>query len=541
MPMIQYPFIDIAAQEKVREPYSRGEAVVVFSPDMADILWANGRGARLFGFRSVYDFLDHPPSAQDLLLRQLGAAARNLTQLGDTVRVTIRATSAFRRVAVTGTCAVIDIHGEPAVLFNAPVEPTAASQNDRARSMIEGLDGADTHLAVMDAEGTVVASSTSFEQLSLTPQTARMLVNMSGAEANGLVKRPVPTQKGYLPAALAKVSVDPALHLLFVVEAPAPGVDLPPVEAAVERSAAAPKSEAPNDALVPTGFEEVVEAAARLEDIPELVEAAEVEPHPAAMQSPSDAMAGEAERTIFTNEPVEEQADAEHVHSLDDVHQPTLAPEEPEASSSAQFEFRPDTRATRFVWKIDADSRFCEISEEFAQTVGPHAADVKGMAFNEVAELFHLDPDGKITDLLRKRDTWSGKTIWWPVEGTALAVPIDLAALPTYTRTRAFDGFRGFGIIRATDAVEDPHAVGLSLGKTAKAENRSQETPEEGLECASTGAAGDEGNASIRPEPLHEEATGAVEREIINEGSPSEADMDEAAEDGADQGMPMEG
>jgi hypothetical protein len=64
---------------------------------------------------------------------------------------------------------------------------------------------------------------------------------------------------------------------------------------------------------------------------------------------------------------------------------------------------------------------------------------------------------------LKRRDTWSGKTIHWPVEGTSLMVPVDLAALPTYTRSRDFDGFRGFGIVRLADAVEDPHSTGLTF------------------------------------------------------------------------------
>ncbi|HWT57248.1 MAG TPA: ATP-binding protein, partial [Rhizobium sp.] len=40
----------------------------------------------------------------------------------------------------------------------------------------------------------------------------------------------------------------------------------------------------------------------------------------------------------------------------------------------------------------------------------------------------------------------------------------DLAALPTYTRNRDFDGFRGFGVVRLSDAHEDPLALGLTLG-----------------------------------------------------------------------------
>jgi hypothetical protein len=51
----------------------------------------------------------------------------------------------------------------------------------------------------------------------------------------------------------------------------------------------------------------------------------------------------------------------------------------------------------------------------------------------------------------------------WPVEGTNLRVPVELAALPVYSRDRAFIGFRGFGLVRPDEAVEDPEEIGLAL------------------------------------------------------------------------------
>jgi PAS domain S-box-containing protein len=172
-----------------------------------------------------------------------------------------------------------------------------------------------------------------------------------------------------------------------------------------------------------------------------------------------------------TNEPETSGPDADEAAAIDvPVHQPGPAVTSAATATStaatgdqAAFSFQRDARAIRFVWKIDADGRFTEVSKEFAAAVGPHAADINGMAFADLAALFHLDPEGKIAELLNKRDTWSGKTIWWPVEGTSLFVPVDLAALPTYTRTREFDGFRGFGIVRIADASEDPNATGLTL------------------------------------------------------------------------------
>ncbi|TGR15853.1 hypothetical protein EN839_34880, partial [Mesorhizobium sp. M1C.F.Ca.ET.196.01.1.1] len=64
---------------------------------------------------------------------------------------------------------------------------------------------------------------------------------------------------------------------------------------------------------------------------------------------------------------------------------------------------------------------------------------------------------------LERRDTWSGRSVLWPVAGTGLKIPVDLAALPVYGRSRAFEGFRGFGVARAADAVVDPEARGMAL------------------------------------------------------------------------------
>ena len=121
----------------------------------------------------------------------------------------------------------------------------------------------------------------------------------------------------------------------------------------------------------------------------------------------------------------------------------------------------------RFVWKTDADGRFAAISEEFSAAVGASAAAVIGRSFQDVSQSFGLDPDGEIGRLLDRRDTWSGRTVLWPVAGTDLRIPVDLAALPVYDRARKFSGFRGFGVARAGDAVVDPDAAGLALVPSA--------------------------------------------------------------------------
>lgn len=130
------------------------------------------------------------------------------------------------------------------------------------------------------------------------------------------------------------------------------------------------------------------------------------------------------------------------------------------------FRFTSTAKPVRFVWELDADNEFRSVSDDLAGAVGPKSADLIGLKWEEAAALRRLENGSEITELLSRGDTWSGKTVLWPVEGTDLRVPIDMAGLPSYRRNRTFDGFNGFGIIRTADAVVDPNAVGLDLDGT---------------------------------------------------------------------------
>ncbi|MBW8301291.1 MAG: PAS domain-containing sensor histidine kinase [Hydrogenophaga sp.] len=598
-----YPFIDVAVHDSIRPRFARGEALVVFSPALDRVLWANGAGARFFGNASIYDFLEEGPNRSDVTFRQIEGVARQLGAVGDSRSLLLRVASGFQRVPVTATAQMVEIRpGEPVVLLAVPPIGKAGSLTERAADMLTGFDDPDTHMAVLDGEGQVVVASAKFAGLGITPQTARSLVTLAGADADHLVKRPIPTGRGHLPAAIGKLSDDPALHLLFTVEtilghmdptdsfdteeptgpiAPLPAAVAPVAEPAVSPEAAAIVSAGVVEAEA--GFAEVVEAIGEIEEFEadevealdetdsdgtgeDAISAEAVSSEPAA---PGDAVLAEAAAEVVetlehevgpladteaadlfpdadeTVKPAAPQAaspqaelplaaeavpeiaadlasadsaetdtpvePAQTEGPLADAELPTPAPAAAAESATAPapvteaapaevaavaasapsgeppagaFVFSPERRATRFVWKIDADGRFCDVSHEFADAVGPHAADINGVAFTDLAALFNLDPEGKIGELLMKRDTWSGKTIHWPVEGTSLMVPVDLAALPTYTRSRDFDGFRGFGIVRLADAIEDPHRTGMTF--VGEAAPRQPAEPEIGEASADT-------------------------------------------------------
>ncbi|MHC2456973.1 PAS domain S-box-containing protein [Rhizobium leguminosarum] len=512
MPAVQYPFIDIAVHARVRERFSRGEAMVLFSADLARLLWANGAGAELFGHSAVYDLLDQGVDRADITFRQLETAARQLSDIGDSRSLMIRVAKGFQRAQVQAAAELIRLsQGEKAILFSVPISAKPLAAGASAAQMLQGLDDPDTHMAVIGANGEVIAASPGFASLGISEQTAKTLINLAGAHPDRLVKRPVATSRGNLPAAVGKLSDDPAFNLLFAVETAIGHLDpidapaLDPVDAPAQEESVPPVEGLQDEPVAATGFTDIIDAVSGIEEVEETLEeiAGESEqPAETAVASADEAVddglypAGDAkpesdESTIDSSaaeayepaaviendlasvaetvEPPVEASETPIVDTPEAVHEePVIAKSAvadlPPLAAEPGFVFRPNSRATRFVWKIDAEGRFNEVSHEFAEAVGPHASDIIGSAFGDVAALFNLDPDGKLSEALARRDTWSGKTILWPVEGTSLVVPVDLAALPTYTRNRDFDGFRGFGVVRLSDAQEDPLALGLTLG-----------------------------------------------------------------------------
>jgi PAS domain S-box-containing protein len=131
------------------------------------------------------------------------------------------------------------------------------------------------------------------------------------------------------------------------------------------------------------------------------------------------------------------------------------APEEKPAGRTITAGRVPQTlqRApVRFLWQTDAADRFLFLSPGLAQVVGRNA-DVVGERWQEASARLRLDPGGRIAEALRKRDTWSGLTAWWPVEGSNVRVPVELTALPVFGGDQSFQGFRGFGILKPAEAL----------------------------------------------------------------------------------------
>jgi PAS domain S-box-containing protein len=114
----------------------------------------------------------------------------------------------------------------------------------------------------------------------------------------------------------------------------------------------------------------------------------------------------------------------------------------------------PNTRRhpLRFMWQMDHEGRFSLGSDDFTRLIGVRTAASFGRLWSDIASAFGLDPDGRVMKAFATRDTWSGITLNWPVDGGG-RLPVELSGLPIFDRMRNFAGYRGFGVCRDLDGL----------------------------------------------------------------------------------------
>jgi len=129
----------------------------------------------------------------------------------------------------------------------------------------------------------------------------------------------------------------------------------------------------------------------------------------------------------------------------------TAAAAAPMAPNPAASETRPHRFPFRFVWQMDAATRFTLGTEDFAKVSGPKTVDVLNHPWAEIAATLKIDPQGQVAAALASRDTWSGIVLLWPADDGGEPLPIEMSGLPVFERDRQFAGYRGFGICRDVD------------------------------------------------------------------------------------------
>ncbi|MEP9370785.1 PAS domain S-box protein [Mesorhizobium sp. KR1-2] len=464
MPSASYSFIDVAILDDVRQRFAYGDALAILTTALDQVIWANGPGAAALGYAGIEAIIGEEPGLSLAARRQIMATS-GFPHIGRDRSLLVRIASGTTSRAVNCLASAITLpDGEEALLLAFPADQGGArSERQLAERAIGGLDGHGQFAAFIGEDGHVEAASSGFEALGIAPQTLSELAAEVGMARDRLVKRMIRSAKGLLPAGMARLADEPARHLLIVVdeehlateatdeveaerEEPAPMVEAEATEAPLAETESAPVATESEAEAVDVAAADTAESVSPPADMP-------------AAESPAPAIEAPEAHTSAVAPSADDEAAV-----LASTGDEEPAPTAPEAAAPASTP-RTDRGATptRFVWRTDAEGRFSAISKEFADAVGAAAADVIGRRFRDVSNAFDLDPSGEIAGLLERRDTWSGRSVLWPVAGTGLKIPVDLAALPVYDRDRNFEGFRGFGVARSGEAVPDPEGLGLVL------------------------------------------------------------------------------
>ena len=125
------------------------------------------------------------------------------------------------------------------------------------------------------------------------------------------------------------------------------------------------------------------------------------------------------------------------------------------APNRAASESRPHRLPFRFVWQMDAATRFTLGTQDFARLIGPKTAAALNGTWNEIADALKLDSQGQIASALASRATWSGIVVHWPVDDSSERLAVEMSGLPVFGRERQFEGYRGFGVCRDFDRLAD--------------------------------------------------------------------------------------
>ncbi len=134
---------------------------------------------------------------------------------------------------------------------------------------------------------------------------------------------------------------------------------------------------------------------------------------------------------------------------------------------SVSYVTQPRRHPLRFTWQLDAEQRFSIGSDEFSRLIGPRSAAGLGRPWREIAELFQLDPDGAFADAIASRRTWSGVMLHWPVDGAHQRLAVELSGLPAQDSDGRYLGYRGFGVCRDLEALDQLAALRLGDDQAA--------------------------------------------------------------------------
>jgi PAS domain S-box-containing protein len=357
----------------------------LWSADGTRVLWTNPVGALVFGAASGARLSNKIFGPADPHRRQVAQLAHRLLPNGPIRLERLRGFGSRLGTLTTCACSRLEFaDGSEGVLI-APVEPAGRSMplTERLQRLVEDVDAP---VATFEADGTLVAAGRNAE-LNGVHHLAEAGLEETRQLALKEGRAETPFGSGHITLFRLGSRADLGLLALIV---PAATID--------------------------TSTEEVGEQATSGEAA---AEAGQM-PHPTP----------------------------ENAASQDCASEPTA----PEALTADPAQIAPTTpqprqHPLRFMWQMDADGRFSLGSDAFTRLIGVNTAAGFGRPWQEVADVFGLDPEGLVVKAVATREAWSGIIVNWPADNGS-RLPVELSGLPIHDGQRNFVGYRGFGVCR---------------------------------------------------------------------------------------------
>jgi PAS domain S-box-containing protein len=418
----------------------------LWSADGTRIWWANPVGAKLFGAANGAVLAKKIFGPADPHRRQVAQLAGKLPPSGAVRLERLRGFGAPLGSLVTCGCARLDFaDGQHGILV------TGTAALGRIMPLIERLqrlvEGVETPIAAFARDGMLVGASDAARALPGFRDLSEAGLDQarSDALAQGRVEMPLGT--GHM--VLQRVGSGADIGLVALIEpaavaaAPEPVAPAEPTMPDYEQpanSGEAPAEFALIDEFAEPSEETVIEHPATPPDTE--IHAHEASSQEPSAQEPSPYIEAVADEPVSTPSPPIDTTDLSSI-ALSSGRDLSWIDE-----ASLQLREQP----LRFMWQMDAEGRFSLGSDEFTRLIGVRTAASFGRLWSEIAETFGLDPDARVLQAVATRDTWSGITLNWPVDGGG-RLPVELSGLPLYDSMRNFAGYRGFGICRDLDGL----------------------------------------------------------------------------------------
>ncbi len=376
--------------------------------DGRQIAWANAVGAAIFGAATTAEYRQRRFDTSDACATQIIRLAATLPSAAQERLERLRGFGASFGRALTCACSRIVLDDGKAAVLVAATEPAGPhlALSERARRLFG--DCAEP-IAVFTSDGTLVhANAAAQARLGGAPRLSALDIETLGAAA--------------LQAGSAKGSAQWGDQAVEVV--------------------ATRIGEEPSRLIVLTMPQRANQPPSAEKSSPDMTGGQRSDAAPAA-QSPLVGSPAPA--------PPELAADADREIMREPETVPEALPETVAAPVPGPIADR--RHPLRFVWHMDADGRFGVGSDEFVELAGPRTAAAFGRPWNEIAAELKLDPNNQVARAIASRETWSGIIVSWPVDNAAEGLPVEMSGLPVFDRDRSFCGYRGFGVCRDIDRI----------------------------------------------------------------------------------------